>query len=71
MEEIFETFDENGDGNITMGELRRFLKKSGKILSADELKAVITAMDSSGNTNHLHISPFVLQDDMNLHYSTT
>ena len=45
-------FDENGDYNITLGELGRVLKKSGKILSVDDLKAMIKIMDGNGNIDY-------------------
>ena len=49
----FTMLDENWDGKITLEELETVMKKSGKTLSADELKTVIAAMDDNGNTNYL------------------
>lgn len=46
--------DENWDGKITLKELKRVMKKNGKMLTADELKTLITAMDKEGNTNYLY-----------------
>lgn len=56
IEKFFKKFDENGDGNITLGELGGVLKKSGKILSADDLKTMIRAMDGNGNYNLYHFT---------------
>lgn len=47
----FTRLDENWNGIITMEELESVMKKSGKALSAGELKTVIAAMDKNGNTN--------------------
>ncbi len=73
MVDLFFKLDENEDGNITMGELGRVLKKSGKTLSTDDLKTMITAMDGNGNTNYicyLQKSPFLCPDDMNFYHAT-
>ncbi|KAL9976236.1 hypothetical protein ACROYT_G013508 [Oculina patagonica] len=47
--ETFYAFDENFDGNITLEELKSVMNKSGKTLSADDLKTVVTAMDDNGD----------------------
>ena len=41
------------DEKISVEELGSYLKTFGRVLSADELKTVITAMDKDGNTTYL------------------
>lgn len=47
-----------------MGELESVMKKSGKKLSANELKTIITAMDGNGKYRlSPEIASFVCRDD--------
>ncbi len=57
IKESFEKFDEDWDEKVTLKELEKGLKKSGKMVSADELNTVITAMDKDGNTNYRQYLP--------------
>ena len=52
---VFKTFDENDDGDITLKELERVLKKSGKKASSKELNTMMTKLDKNGNKNFLQI----------------
>lgn len=69
IEKSFQKFDENWDEKVTLKELDKGLKKSGKMLSADELRTTITAMDKNGNTNYLQKLRFLCRDNMNLYHA--
>ena len=49
IQEGFQKFDRNGDGHITVEELREARKKSGEGQSADHAVDMIKAVDRNGN----------------------
>ena len=49
MREIFDEFDENGEGNIDALELQNALSKMGQDMPLDEVKNLISEVDGNGN----------------------
>ncbi|KAL8607695.1 hypothetical protein ACOMHN_039369 [Nucella lapillus] len=61
MRDAFRTFDQNGDGVISISELRQAMTKMGQKLSDAEIQATIRDLDQDGDgfVNYEEFTKFV------------
>ncbi|XP_070556029.1 calmodulin-like [Ptychodera flava] len=63
--QAFREFDRNGDGYITIDELRRTMKKLGETISEDELREMMKEADQDGDgrVNYKEFAKIIRNED--------